>query len=932
MKKVLLSLSLFFCCYILKAQVTIKAKVVEQTSGETIPYAHVILQNNATGKKLTDLTNAKGMLKYESVATGAYTLSISFIGFEDLSQVLAVENQDIDLGVLTLKQGIDLTEVQVTEQILPVQQQGDTTEFNAGAFKTLPDANAEELIEKMPTVVLENGKIQAQGEDVKQVLVDGKRFFGDDPTAALKNLPAEVIQKIQIFDQQSDQSKFTGFDDGETSKTINIITKTNMRNGKFGKIYAGYSLEENYQAGGNINIFNGDQRTSFIGLSNNINQQNFASDDLLGVLGGDTGRGRRGRRGGGRGGRGGRGGGGVSANDFLVAQQGGITTTQAGGVNFSDKWGEKLTVAASYFFNYSENLTEQSTDQQFFDNRTVNNLYDEESTVQSININHRFSGQLEYTINERNSLSWRPRLRWQNNRGTEDIFGQSIVEESVQSQTDNNFQANLQALELDSRLLWKHKFAKARRTFSINLQTGYAPKQGESFLSSENIFGQSLVDTMLVEQNARLDLRSWNADINLQYTEPIGEKSQLMAFYRASYQREESEKESFDLDESSQEYDVFNRDLSNVFTNDYYTQQLGLGYNYRQKKMRLMLRTNVQRAQLLNEQSFPLVNNFDNTIWNILPMASLRYRFSRSENLRVFYRSSTQLPSIEQLQNVLDNSNPLQLNIGNPNLIRSYQHSMVARYSKTMTEKAAIFYTMLRASYTQDHLANSIYFGRGIDLNTENLEIADGAQLTQPVNLDGYWSLRSFINYGFPVAAIKSNLNVDFTTNYTRTPGLVNLLLNYTNNTTTGIGLSLSSNINQRIDFTISSRSNYNLVNNTLESGDNNNFLNQNTRLRLNWIFGPDLIFRTTLTHQYYDGLSDDFNQNFLLWNMSIGKKIFKNQRGEISLTVFDLLQQNNSLARTITENYTEDVQTNVLQRYVMLNLKYDLRHFKLKK
>ncbi|MFK8102950.1 MAG: outer membrane beta-barrel protein [Saprospiraceae bacterium] len=905
---------------------------MEQNSGETIPYAHVILQNNATGKKMTDLTNGKGILKYESVAAGVYTLTISFIGFEDLTQTLTVESLDIDLGVLTLKQGIDLTEVQVTEQILPVQQQGDTTEFNAGAFKTLPDANAEELVEKMPTVVLENGKIQAQGEDVKQVLVDGKRFFGDDPTAALKNLPAEVIQKIQIFDQQSDQSKFTGFDDGETSKTINIVTKTNMRNGKFGKIYAGYSLEENYQAGGNINIFNGDQRTSFIGLSNNINQQNFASDDLLGVLGGNTGGGRRGRRGGrGRGGRGGRGGG-VSANDFLVAQQGGITATQAGGVNFSDKWGEKLEIAASYFFNYSENLTEQSTNQQFFDNRTINNLYDEESTIQSTNLNHRFSGQLDYTINERNSLSWRPRLRWQNNRGTETIFGQSIVEQSVQSQTDNNFQADLQALELDSRLLWRHKFAKKRRTFSINLQTGYAPKQGESFLSSENIFGQSLPDTMLVEQNATLDLRSWNADVNLQYTEPIGEKSQLMAFYRASYQREESEKESFDFDESSQEYDLFNRDLSNVFSNDYYTQQLGVGYNYRQKKMRLMFRTNVQRAQLLNEQTFPLANNFDNTIWNILPMASLRYRFSRSENLRVFYRSSTQLPSIEQLQNVLDNSNPLQLNIGNPNLIRAYQHSMVARYSKTMTEKGAIFYTMLRANYTQDHLANSIYFGRGIELSPENLEVADGAQLTQPVNLDGYWSVRSFINYGFPVAAIKSNLNVDFTTNYTRTPGLVNLLLNYTNNTTTGIGLSLSSNISRRVDFTISSRSNYNLVNNTLESGDNNNFLNQNTRLKLNWIFGPDLIFRTTLTHQYYDGLSDDFNQNFLLWNLSIGKKVFKNQRGEISLTVFDLLQQNNSLARTITENYTEDVQTNVLQRYVMLNLKYDLRHFKVQK
>ena len=189
----------------------------------------------------------------------------------------------------------------------------------------------------MPGVVIENGEVQAQGEKVQQVLVDGRPFFGNDPSAALKNLPAEVISKIEVFDQKSDQANFTGFDDGETTKTMNIVTKKNMRAGQFGKIQAGYGYEDKYRVGGNFSIFNGDQRISLIGQSNNINIQNFSTEDLLGVVG--SGGSRRGR--GGRGG-GGRGGGGGSVNDFLVQQQGGIATTHAIGLNYSDKIGEKL--------------------------------------------------------------------------------------------------------------------------------------------------------------------------------------------------------------------------------------------------------------------------------------------------------------------------------------------------------------------------------------------------------------------------------------------------------------------------------------------------------------------------------------------------------------------------------------------------------------
>ena len=188
------------------------------------------------------------------------------------NQEVIINQLEQNLGKLILKEGaVELDQVEVKEKIPLATQNGDTTDYNSSAYKVLPDANAEDLIRKMPGVVIENGKVQAQGEDVKEVLVDGKPFFGNDPNAALKNLPAEIISKIQIFDQKSDQANFTGFDDGETSKVINIITKVDMRNGQFGKAYAGYGLENKYQVGGSTNFFDGDRRISLIGQTNNIN-------------------------------------------------------------------------------------------------------------------------------------------------------------------------------------------------------------------------------------------------------------------------------------------------------------------------------------------------------------------------------------------------------------------------------------------------------------------------------------------------------------------------------------------------------------------------------------------------------------------------------------------------------------------------------------
>ena len=920
----------FFSFCIFAQGYSISGIVLDAQNNEALIGTHVTLGN--ASNTWTQTTDDKGSFTFKNVSNGSYELAISYIGYSIKKQDVQVNGQDVHLNSISLAEGVDLEEVQVVEDVLPVIQKGDTTQFNAQAYKTLPDADASELIEKMPTVVVENGQVQAQGEDVKQVLVDGKPFFGNDPQAALRNLPAEVIDKIQIFDQQSDQAQFTGFDDGETSKTINIITKRNMRNGRFGKVYAGYGTEDRYQAGGNINLFNGDQRISIIGLSNNINRQNFSSEDLLGVVG-SSGRGRGGRRGGGRRGGGRRGGGGrpgggstsASASDFLVPQQGGITSANAFGLNFTDKWGEKVEVSASYFFNESKNKTEQILTQQYFDREGLAEIYEESSLANSTNRNHRVAGILNYKINDNNSLIWRSNMTFQGNDGSESLIGETNINDVFVNSTNSDYTADLTALNLTNSLLWRHNFEKEKRTLSIFASGGLAPNEGERLLLSENIFS---ADTTSLHQNSILDTDNQNASANIQFTEPISENGQLSFSYRLTYRQEESSQNTFDFDESSESFDIFNQDLSNVFSNDYLSHSVGGGYRFNKGDWRFMTRANIQQAELITEQSFPFEADTQNEFFNVLPMAMAMYRPSRSENFRVFYRTRTSLPTTSQLQNVVNNTNPIQLTTGNPDLLQGVQHTLNGSYNKTNTEKSTVFFILLGGGITENHISNSTF------LSAANFDtsLETDAQITVPENLDGYYNLRAFSTYGFPLSKIKSNLNIDFNGNHSRTPGLINGDLNLTHNSTAGLGLTLSSNVSDRVDFTVSSRSSINFVSNTLQSESASNFLSQNSKVKLNWIIGKGIIFRTDLNHFFYDGLEEDFDQNFLLWNISIGKKLFKDDRGEISLVVFDALNQNNALTRNITETYTEDIQTNVLQQYFMLNFKYDVRHFRVRK
>ena len=642
-----------------------------------------------------------------------------------------------------------------------MKQKGDTLEYGAAAFKVNPDATGEDLIKKMPGVTVDKaGTVTAQGEQVKKVTVDGREFFGDDATAALRNLPAEVIDKIQVFDRLSDQAQFTGIDDGNSSKSINIVTKANMRNGQFGRLYAGYGTDDHYSAGGNVSFFKGNRRISLVGITNNVNQQNFSSQDLLGVTsssgnnGGNRGGGNRGA--GGAQGGGNRGGGqgnfGGGSNNFLVGQQNGISKTNSFGINYSDLWGKKVSVTGSYFFNNSSTANKQISNEQFFLPGDSSQYYHQLNDSKSDNYNNRVNLRVEYKIDSNNSIFITPVLNFQKNNAVNNTYGDNSynVNDTI-SRSLNQNNRTTSGYNISNSILYRHAFHKRGRTISLNVTTGFNEKNGDNYLTALNQYyktGPNVNDTL--QQYADQYSNGHQLSANLVYTEPIGKKGQLQFNYNPSYTKSKSDQETFVFDQANGKYSQFDSSLSSKFDNDYITQNAGMTYRIGNRDKMLAAGLAYQTSDLNSNQFFPYSTVVRKTYHNFLPNLMFRYKLSAKSSLNIFYRTSTNPPSISQLQDVINNTNPLFLSTGNPELNQQYTQTLVSRFSFANSAKGQSFFANIFVSQANDYISNATYIASKDSALTNSVTLFKGSQLSKPVNLDGYWSVRSFFTFGMP--------------------------------------------------------------------------------------------------------------------------------------------------------------------------------------
>ena len=906
-----------------------------------------LILDSVANDSVAVVSDRTGKFTFTDLDSGKYSLEISSLGYELTKKEIIWDNITKNLDdILVNKEAKTLGGVTVISTPAVARQKADTTEINASQLKVNQDANSEDLIKKAPGVVVENGQVKVGGEQVRKVTVDGRDFFGDDAAATLRNLPAEIVDKIQIFDRLSDQAQFTGVDDGSAAKSINIVTKANMRNGQFGRFFGGYGTDNHYLAGGNMSYFKNNTRLSIVALTNDVNQQNFAEIDLLGATSGGGGggfggggggnfRGQGGGRqggggfGGGGGGNFGGGGFGGGGGGFLIGQQPGVSKTNSIGLNYNDKWGKNLDVSGSYFFNSRRVINSETRAREYF--RDSSKFYDQETFSDNTNYNHRANFRFDWKVDSFNSILISPSVNIQKYDNSSDMTSMwRHFNNDTVSRTRNRTSSERSAYNFNNNILYRHSFRKRGRTFSMNLNTGINNQNADVYTDAFSDFHNGPFKRFDTTQQFNDQLtKGYQISSSVNYTEPIGKKGAILEFrYNPSYTSNESDRRTWIFDDASAKYSVFDTSLSNVFDNTYMTQRGGITYRKGERNKQISFGLEVQSATLKSEQVFPKMANLKRTFSNILPNVQINLPLSKKENIRIFYRANTNAPSVNQLQNVVNNTNPLEISQGNPDLDQSYAHRVGGRYQFTNTTKGNSLFINFFGSLTDNYVATATFTARQDSFLTPTVIWYRGSQLTKPVNLDGQRNFNVFVTYAQPLKFIKTNININAGIATYRTPGMIDDETGFTKSLNYNAGVVLASNISQYVDYTVSYNGNFNNAKSSFEEEADNKYFSHSASAKLNLQNKKGWVFNTDVTNQLYSGLSADFNQSYWLWNMAVAKKLFKGQKGEIRLSVFDLLNQNQSISRTVSDNYFEDVNTQVVRQYFMLTFTYNLKNF----
>lgn len=897
------------------AQTVVSGKITDKSTSDPLLGATVSITPNG-GKTRLGVSDMDGKYRIDNLAAGQYRIKVSYMGYKTYEKSVSLGSSDNKVMNISLTEDATMLEnLSVEGRATRAQQAGDTLSYNASAFKVLDGSTAEELLAKMPGIVVEGGEVQAQGESVSKVMVDGKEFFDGDVNLALKNLPADIIASIEVFDKKSDQAEFTGFDDGEEIKTINIVTKSGYKEGVFGKVYGGYGTDNRYNAGGNINIFDESQRLSILGMSNNVNQQNFSQEDLSGVMSAQSSK-RGGRRGGGRRG---------STDNFMVGSLGGVTKTNGIGLNYVNEWNDKLKLTSSYFFNQSSNDYQEKLQREYFESALPGMSYMQDSESDMTNWNHRVNMNLEYKIDADNTLQLRPKFSYQSSNTLSSYLGENLLYGEQQSSIGSSSESDVKSYSAGLNATYRHRFNKQGRTLSLSVNGQITDKRSDTYTDyNESKTEDGTTTATEYSQRKDNDQKQTSVRTNLMYTEPIMDNMQLSANYKFSYSNSDADKKTFESDGMTDLGEQLIDQMSSVYQTDYLTHAAGLGLRWNLDKWRFTLGADFQWASLDGEQSYPVADNISHNYFSVLPSAMIRYSLDRNNSFMLRYRSSSTSPTLQQLQSVVDNTNPLFLSTGNPLLDQQINHTLNLRYMLT-TMSGQTFIAMLGATLRNGYVADSTFVATEDITLPGGIEMDKGAQLTRPVNLDGYYSLQAMLTYGFPLDLIRSNVNLSLAGNYASVPTIFNGVKSNTRELTFVPKVVIGSNISDKLDFTLSYSASINKALSSVTDINTSNYVTHIAQARVGWTFWAGLTLRSTLTYTGYSGLSAD-TEDYFLWNASLGKKFLKNNAAEIRLDVYDILGQSQSFRQSVGSNYYDYLTANVLQPYAMVSFVYTIR------
>lgn len=913
----------------------VKGVVRDQTTRMPLEGATIRIYNAQDSLLQSTSSDALGRFSFSVQSIGTYQAKIQFLGYKErqLKFNIPEGHEEITLTALLENSSIQLEGVEITAAPTVVLK-GDTTEFNAAAFTTEPYADSDALLAQLPGFEIDaEGNLIAQGEQITRIIVDGREFFSTDPRIAMKNLPADIIDKIQLIDERSDQARFTGFDDGERNKIVNIVTRRDRRNGYFGRVGSAYGNLDRYNLGGNLNIFGGARRMSFNAVSNNVNQQNFGMGDgniSVGVGGGLGGRGGRGGRVG-RGRRMNAGGGGFGGGGMATGIPGNTRTTSLS-TSFNDSWlDETFEFSGDYSFNKTSSLVHSLTNQETLIGNNANQFSQTESESDRDNQSHRINMRVEWEIDTMQELNFRPNFSFQRTDNMQRYISATAFTHDEPINASNRDQTNENRnFNLSGDLSYRLRLAKPGRTLSLTAVANMNSNKGLAQTVSLNQYYEDYLLGRTDTVNNRNNTEGLGNGITgrLNYTEPINEFNRLMFNYSLRDNSNYSNRETLDYLAETGQFSELNRQLSNTFNNDYLYHSGGISYQFSRESFNVDVGLDFQGSDIKNHKTFPDEELLTHGFQSYLPNASVSYRPSRNLRFQFNYTTRTNAPSINQLQDVINNENPLNIRTGNPNLNQEYSHGFSMSFNSVKPERGGSLNVSLNADFSNNRVVNSTFIATADTMIAPGIILGNGGQFTRPVNVDGYYTMRGNVSFGIPIPNWKLNLNLNTGLHHNHDIGLMNLQRTYSDSYGVNQTIGVHSRISQRLVFGASYSGNYRIVNNSLNANENYNYFNQNIRGDFTWIFWKGVRVNSSVAYNKNTGLSQGYDQSFILWNASLGKKLFKREQAELTLSAYDLLNKNVNIVRTVDEMYITDSSSNTLQQYFMLSFTYNLRHF----
>lgn len=910
MKPILSLLAGLLFSYTLFAQKIAFQGIVTDEEGKALPGATVTLLTQDSIMRGFGASLNDGSFKIEAGKAGDYLLQVTYVGYKthwQPAKATAGQTQ-VSLGAIQLEPSSEtLPSVEIRAEHSPMRMGGDTVEYNAAAYKVQPGDAVEELLKKMPGIeVQRDGTVKAHGETVRNVLVDGKEFFGTDTRVATQNLPAEAVDKVQVFDKKSDMAEFTGIDDGQEERSINLKLKEGHKHGYFGKADGGGGSEGRFEGRFNVNRFSPSDRLSAIGLANNTNQQGFSMDDYFRFMGGlgamMSGRGGSIEIGGGSN---------IPLNTGV--QQPGIRTSFAGGLNWSKEFSKNTELNGSYFLNRFRNDLERATTRRSLGAEGLFSGAENENQL-SRNFGHNFNLHARHKIDSFQNIV----LRANGGFNAADYNSLGLTETFITG-PDNKTNAGLRDYSSDgnnynvqSSLLYRRRFRKQGRALMLQGAFGLnnRAQEGQLFAVNEFFTQPATADTLQQRQDV-LD-KGTNYGITASYTEPLGRSRYLeLSGARQNYNNE-NRRDFFDAAPGGE---TRNELLSNHFRRGYIYDRAAINLMVNRKKYNFTTGIAFQQSQLENKvigENVPFKTRFS----RFLPSFTSEYEFDKSSRLNLRYATRFTEPSPEQLQPVVNNADPLNIYIGNPGLQPEYTHELRAGYFLYDQFSFTSLFANLSGSYTKDKITNAA-----------SIDSLFRRSIT-PLNVERETALRGNVQFSTPVRPLQVKLRMQLNARIMQRILFVNSVRNDVQDLIRGFDFAIENRQKEKFDALAGFRWEKTSTDWSVSEDLNQQFANSTLYGELRITPTRRWMLETKFDYSTYSAFTFGTPIAIPLWQAGITHYFLKNNRMRVRMSGFDLLNKNLGISQNSSLNFVEQQRANALGRYFLLTLGYSLTGF----